>query len=168
MIGGQRKSDLTGHRPPAADHRFMNFITVPFKAESGLSQFDGMGKFSPAGIVLEFESKFLGFIKSGVQENRIALDEILDIKFRKGVFKIGAKIEIRLKSFTRLTELPNNDGKITLKIKRQDFELGREAVERLNKNLTEYRENLPPAHTPISVLFDESEAETKELGESNK
>ena len=141
----------------------MNFITVPFKAESGLSQFDGMGKFSPAGIVLEFESKFLGFIKSGVKENRIALDEILDIKFRKGFFKMGAKIEIRLKSFTRLAELPNDDGKITLKIKREDFELAKEAVERLQKAMTEHQANLPPAHTPISVLFDDGEAETKEL-----
>ena len=93
-----------------------NFISVPFKTESGLSQFDGMGKFSPAGIVLEFESKFLGFIKSGVQENRIALDELLDVKFRKGFFKYGAKFEIRLKSFQQLSKLPNDDGKITLKI----------------------------------------------------
>ena len=145
-----------------------NYITVPFKAESGLSQFDGMGKFSPAGIVLEFESKFLGFIKSGVQENRIALDEILDVKFRKGLFKMGAKIEIRLKNFAKLAELPSNDGKLTLKIKREDFELAKEAVERLQKVMIEHKANLPPAHTPISVLFDESEAETKELGESNK
>jgi hypothetical protein len=148
-----------------------NFISVPFKAESGLSQFDGMGKFSRAGIVLEFESKFLGFIKSGVKENRIAADEILDIKFRKGFFKMGVKIEIRLKSFTRLAELPNNDGKITLKIKRDDFEAAKEAVERLQKAMTEYQGELPPTHTPVSRLFDdtdapqfdEAEAETKEL-----
>jgi hypothetical protein len=145
-----------------------NFITVPFKAESGLSQFEGMGKFSPAGIVLEFESKFLGLIKSGVQENRISLDELLDVKFRKGVFKMGAKIVIRLKSIAKLSELPSKEGKLTLKIKREDFELAREAVERLNKDLTEHHENLPPAHTPISVLFDESESETRELPESNK
>jgi len=145
-----------------------SFISVPFKAESGLSHFDGMGKFSPAGVVLEFESKFLGFIKSGVQENRIAVDEILDIKFRKGIFKLGAKIEIRLKSIARLSELPSSEGKLTLKIKREDFEPAREAVERLQKAMTEHRENLPPAHTPISLLFDESEAETKELGERDK
>ena len=144
-----------------------NFISVPFKAESGMSQYDGMGKFSPAGIVLEFESKFLGFIKSGVQENRIALDEILDVKFRKGIFKLGAKIVIRLKSVAKLSELPSREGKLTLKIKREDFELAKEAVERLNKNLTQHQANLPPAHTPVSVLFDESEAETKEL-EQNK
>ena len=143
----------------------MNFISVPFKAESGLSQFDGMGKFSPAGIVLEFESKFLGMIKTGVTENRIALDEILDIKFRKGIFKLGAKIVIRLKSVAKLSELPSSEGKLTLKIKREDFELAKEAVERLNKNLIEHQANLPPAHTPVSVLFDESESETKELSE---
>ncbi len=141
------------------------FITVPFKASSGFSEFDGIGKFSSAGIVLEFESKFLGFIKSGVKENRIAADEILDVKFRKGFFKIGAKIEIRLKSITQLAKLPSDDGKITLKIKRQDFELAKEAVERLQKAMTEQQANLPPAHTPISVLFDDGEAETKELEE---
>jgi hypothetical protein len=141
------------------------FISVPFKAESGMSQIDGMGKFSPAGIVLEFESKLFGIIKNGVKELRIAKDEILDIKFRKGFFRFGAKIEIRLKSFTRLSEMPSRDGKITLKIKREDFDRAREAIEKLNKDLTEQREQLPPTHTPVSHLFDESEDETKELKE---
>jgi len=43
------------------------FTSVPFKAESGLTQVDGIAKFSSAGIVLEFESKFIGLIKSGVK-----------------------------------------------------------------------------------------------------
>lgn len=141
----------------------MTFISVPFKTESGMSYIDGIGKFSPAGVVLEFESKLFGIIKNGVKELRIAKEEILDIKFRKGFFKYGAKIEIRLKSFARLSEMPNNDGKITLKIKREDFERAREAVEKLNKELTEHREQLPPTHTPVSRLFDESEDETKDL-----
>lgn len=140
-----------------------NFISVPFKTESGLSQIDGMGKFSPAGIVLEFESKLFGIIKDGVKEARIATNEILDVKFRKGVFKIGAKIEIRLKDFTKQSQLPSKDGKITLKIKKDDFERAKEAVERLQKDLSAQHESLPPAHTPVSRLFDESEEETKEL-----
>ena len=140
-----------------------NFITVPFKSESGISQIDGIGKFSSAGIVLEFESKLFGIIKNGVKETRISLDEILDVKFRQGFLKFAAKVEIRLKSFAKLSEMPSKDGKISLKVKRQDFESAKEAVERLNKNLNEHRENLPPAHTPISFLFDESEAETREL-----
>lgn len=140
-----------------------NFTSVPFKTESGLSQIDGMGKFSAAGVVLEFESKLFGIIKDGVKEARIATNEILDVKFRKGFLKYGAKIEIRLKDFTQLSKLPNKDGKITLKIKKDDFERAREAVAKLQKDLTEQREFLPPMQTPVSRLFDESENETKEF-----
>ncbi len=138
-----------------------NFISVPFKTESGVSQIDGMGKFSSAGIVLEFESKLFGIIKDGVKEARIALDEILDVKFRKGFFKVGTRIEIRLKDFTKLSKLPSKNGKITLKIKRDDFERAREAFTKLQKNLTDQHENLPPIHTPVSRLFGENE--TKDL-----
>ncbi len=140
-----------------------NFISIPFKTESGMSQIEGIGKFSPAGIVLEFESKLFGIISNGVKENRIALDEILDVMFHKGFLKRGAKIVIRLNSYAKLSEMPNRDGKITLKIPRGDFESAVEAVEKLNKNLAEHRENLPPVHTPVSRLFDGSEDETKEL-----
>lgn len=144
------------------------FISVPFKAESGLSQIDGMGKFSSAGIVLEFESKLFGLIKNGVQEARIPVADILDIKFRKGFVKVGAKIEIRLKSFTQLSELPNKDGKLSLKIRRDDFDRAREAVERIQKTQAEEHASLPPTHTPVSRLFEESEDETKQLDENNK
>ena len=140
-----------------------HFTSVPFKTETGLSQVDGMGKFSSAGIVLEFESKLFGIIKSGVSEVRVALADILDVKFRKGFFKYGAKIEIRLKDFTKQSKLPSKDGKITLKIKRDDFERARDAVETLQKNLTEHQESLPPPQTPVRSLFEENEAETKEL-----
>ena len=61
--------------------------------------------------------------------------------------------------------MPNSDGKITLKIKKEDFERAKEAVEKLQKDLSEHQEHLPAAHTPVSRLFDESEDETKELSE---
>ncbi len=141
----------------------MSFISVPFKTESGMSQIEGIGKFSAAGIVLEFESKLFGLISNGVKENRIALEDILDVTFKKGFMKRGAKIVIRLRSYAKLSEMPNKDGKITLKIPRDDYERAAEAVAVLNKNLTEQQENLPPTHTPVSRLFDESEDETKEL-----
>lgn len=128
-----------------------------------MSQIEGIGKFSAAGIVLEFESKLFGLISNGVKENRVALDEILDVAFHKGFFKKGAKIVIRLKSYAKLSEMPNKDGKITLKIPRDDFFRASEAVELLNKNLNEYQQNLPPVKTPVSHLFDESEDETQEL-----
>ncbi len=145
-----------------------NFTSVPFKSEKhhGLSEVNGMAKFSGAGIVLEFESKLFGLIAGGVKEVRLPVAEILDIRFRKGFFKYGAKIEIRTKTVTKLAELPNNDGKVTLSIVRPDFERAQEAVAQLQKDLNGYQQELPPAHTPVSRLFDEDDIEedTEELG----
>lgn len=143
-----------------------SFTSVPFKTESahGITTVNGIAKFSPAGIVLEFESKLFGIIARGVKEVRLPLDEILDIKFRKGVFKRGAKIEIRTRTFAKLAELPNTDGKLTLKLVRDDFERAKSAVEQLQKELADKLESLPPPQTPVSQLFeDESEEETKPL-----
>ena len=143
------------------------FTTVPFKADSGsgATEYNGIAKFSPAGIVVEFDSVLLGLIGGEVKEVQVALDEILDIKFRKGIYKFFAQIQLRLKNFTKLSQLPNYSGKVKLKIKRADFECAQEAVAKLQKDLLEQRESLPPTHTPVSLLFNESEHETKELKE---
>jgi hypothetical protein len=139
------------------------FTSVPFKTEGahGLTQVNGVAKFSPAGIILDFESKLLGLIGTGVKEVRLPLAEILDVKFRKGVFKRGARIVIRMRSVAKLAELPSTDGKLTLKLVRDDFERGKTAVEQLQKDLTDHQESLPPPQTPVSQLFlDETEEET--------
>lgn len=143
-----------------------SFTSVPFKTESahGLTQVNGVAKFSSAGIVLEFESKLFGIIGGGVKEVRLAKDDILDMKFRKGIFKRSAKIEIRTKTFTKLAEVPNSDGKLTLNLVRDDIERGQAAVEQLQKDLAEHAASLPPPRTAVSELFDnESEDETHEL-----
>lgn len=144
-----------------------NFTSVPFKAEKyhGLSEVNGLAKFSSAGIVLEFESKILGLISQGVEESRLSISDILDVKFKKGFFKRGAKIEIRTRSLAAIAGLPNESGRIVLKLKAEDFERGREAVERLNRDIQSHEAQIPPAHTPVSVLFDPGEDETRKLGE---
>src|SRR4051794_34699382 len=100
------------------------FTSIPFKTEKyhGLAQVDGFAKFSSAGVVLEFESKLLGMVSVGVEEGRIAIGDILDVRFKKGVFKRGAKIEIRTKSLAAMAGLPNDGGKLILKLKAEDFE----------------------------------------------
>lgn len=149
-----------------------NFISVPFKAEkhSGLSEVNGIAKFSQAGIVFEFESKLFGLISDGVKEARISSAEILDLKFKKGIFRRGAKIEIRTKSLAAMAGIPNSDGKVTLNIKAVDFHLAQEAIAKLQSDpndlqieQTKQAAELPPMHTPVSVLFDESENETEKL-----
>jgi len=142
-----------------------SFTSIPFKTQtnSGFSHVNGVAKFSSAGVVLEFESKLLGLISTGIKEARLATGEILDVKFKKGVFKRGAKIEIRTKSMTALSSLPNSEGKMILNIQAVDFERARDAVAQLDRDLAEHTAQLPPTHTPVSVLFDEREDETQEL-----
>jgi len=147
------------------------FISVPFKTESahGLTSYNGVAKFSPAGIVLEFESKILGMIPGGVKEVRLPVGEILDIKFKKGLFRLGAKIVIRTKTFAVLSAMPNDNGRVTLKLIREDFELGKNAVEQIQKEMAGYAAELPPPRTPVGELFeDESEEETKQLGQKHE
>lgn len=145
------------------------FTSVPFKTESphGLTSYTGVAKFSAAGIVLEFESKILGMIPGGVKEVRLPLSEILDIKFKKGFFRISAKIVIRTRTFAVLSTMPNDNGRVTLKLIREDFELGRSAVEQIQKEMTGYAAELPPPRTHVGELFgDESEDETLPLNKS--
>ncbi len=144
-----------------------SFTSIPFKSESahGLTSVNGVAKFSSAGVVLEFESKLFGLISNGVKEARLATDEILDVKFKKGVLKRGAKVEIRVKSLAKLNELPYKDGKLTLKIQSDDFERARDAVAKLQKDMADEAASLPPYHTSVSSLFDGSEEETKKLAE---
>lgn len=140
-----------------------SFTSIPFKAKTELSHINGIAKFSTAGIVLEFESKFLGLIGTGVKEVRLPIEELLDVKFIKGFLKRGAKIEIRTRSFSLLAALPNKEGKLTLKLEPDDIGRAREAVDKLNRDLNEHVDSLPPTHTSVSSLFDESEDETKPL-----
>jgi hypothetical protein len=142
------------------------FTSVPFKTESahGLTSYNGVAKFSPAGIVLEFESKILGMIPGGVKEVRLPIGEILDIKFKKGFFRLGAKIVIRTKTFAVLAAMPNDNGRVTLKLIREDFELGKNAVEQMQKEVAGHTAELPPPRTPVGELFqDENEEETRSL-----
>src|SRR6185369_7409011 len=142
-----------------------SFSSIPFKTDDGLWHANGIAKFSSAGVILEYETKFLGLIGGGVKEARIALAELLDVKFRKGVFKSNAKIEIRTKTFSSLAALPHKDGRLTLKLARGDYQDAADAVAKLQKDMVEYTATQPPTHTPVSVLFDESEDETRELKE---
>jgi len=142
-----------------------NFTSIPFKTSKyqGLAEVNGFAKFSTAGIVLEFESKLLGLVSTGVEEARIPIAQILDVKFKKGVFKRGSKIEIRTRSLAAMEGIPNEGGKITLKLKFEDFERGRMAAERMQKDIDGYVESLPPPHVSIASIIDGSEDDTEEL-----
>jgi hypothetical protein len=156
-------------------------INVPFKASSsnGMTEYEGIAKFSPAGIVVEFESKFLGLIGGEVKEVQVAMSEILDIKFRKGIYKFFGQIQLRLKNYAKISQLPNDSGKVKLNIKREDYELAHEAFEQTlqyisgNEPLTlqesnDLNEQLPPAQTSVNDLFDTEKLTDKNSRETNR
>lgn len=145
----------------------LKFITVPFKADSpnGMMSYRGIAKFSFAGIVIEYESKVLDMIGGEVKEVQIALDEIFDIRFRKGFYKFFGQIQIRLTNYQKISQLPNNDGKVKLSVKRENYELAQEAVEQMLRYIKsenpaslestdETDKYLPPVKTSVNELFD--------------
>ena len=144
-----------------------SFISVPFKisnAHYGFAPVDGMAKFSPAGIVVEFEAKILGLMKTGIKEVRIPLSELLDIKLKSGAFNtkleriFGSKIEIRLHNFSTLSEIPNKDGKILLKVLRADRDLAEKALQIIEESRN--KPYLQSGETPVSLIYED---DTKEL-----
>lgn len=143
------------------------FYSIPFKTsdEHGIKNFIGVAKLSPFGVVLEFESKWFGLIRDDLTEARLPLAEILDIRIRKGIFGLGAKIEIRTRTFATLASLPHKNGRIRLKIHREDLPPAKAAVTEMQKALEEYRASLPPPHSPVSNLFttDPDATETEKL-----
>ncbi len=140
------------------------FISVPFKmveAKSGFSSLDGMAKISPAGIVLEYEEKFIGLIKQGIKEVRVPIEEIERIKFKKGW--VQTKIEIWLNNFQTLSQIPNKDGRIILELAKEDRDTAQKGVDVLEKSAAEYKKEIPPPRTSVKSLFDD--IETSELNE---
>lgn len=162
------------------------FISVPFKADSpnGITEYNGIAKFSPAGIVVEYKSMIVGLIPGDVKEVQVPINEILDIKFTTGIYRFFSKIHLRLLNFATISRLPNSDGKIKLKIKREDFEIAQKAVEQMLQYMnvgepavlsgTDNADSqLPPAQISVNELFDTERFEkndskkTKELDQKH-
>jgi hypothetical protein len=144
------------------------FISIPFKisdVNSGFSTVDGMAKISSAGIVLEYEQKFIGLIKTGIKEIQIPIEQIERIKFKKGW--VNTRLEIWLNNFQTLSKIPNKDGRIVMDLSKEDRKVAEEAVQILEKATDEYKAELPPPKTPVSSLFETDELEIDDLKNEN-
>lgn len=139
------------------------FTTVPFKIEGahgGFSQVSGMAKISRAGIILEFEAKIFGMMKTGVKEVRVPIGEIEDLKIKKKFFRYS--LEIWLNNFRTISEIPNKDGRIVLQISRDDFARAEQGIKVLRLARAE-RDALEILQTPVSRLFgNDAEDENEE------
>lgn len=133
------------------------FVTIPFKIEGahgGFSVVSGMAKISRAGVVLEFEAKIFGMMRTGIKEVRVQLKEIEDAKNKSRFFR--HTLEIWLNNFKTLSEIPNRDGRIILQISKADRPRADEAIRILHSAKSE-SDALEILRTPVSRLFDETD-----------
>ncbi|MEO6587912.1 MAG: hypothetical protein ABIP06_01175 [Pyrinomonadaceae bacterium] len=140
-----------------------NFITIPFKIEGahgGFSVVNGMAKISRAGIILEFEAKIFGMMKTGVKEVRVPINEIEELQIKKRFFKFT--LEIWLNDFKTISEIPNKDGRIVLQISKGDFARAEQGIKVLRLARAE-KDALEMLQTPVSRLFgNDTEDENEE------
>jgi len=135
-----------------------NFISLPFKINGsqtgGFKTVDGIAKFSAAGIVLEFEAKIFGIMKTGVKEVRVPLLEIETVEIRRKFFR--HTLEIWLNNFKTLNEIPNKDGRIVLQIAKDDRARADQIKKLLEKTRLE-QDTIEFLKSPVSRLFGEDE-----------
>ncbi|MCY7348602.1 MAG: hypothetical protein LH614_20625 [Pyrinomonadaceae bacterium] len=140
-----------------------HYISISFKIDGsqtgGFKTVDGMAKISRAGVVIEFEAKIFGIMKTGIKEVRIPLSEIEEVRVVKKFFK--HTLEIWLNNFRTLSEIPNKDGRIILQISKDDRPRAEQAAHVLQTAKSE-TDALEILQTPVSRLFGDDE-ETNEL-----
>jgi hypothetical protein len=143
----------------------VNFISISFKIDGsqtgGFKTVDGMAKISRAGVVIEFEAKIFGIMKTGIKEIRIPLAEIEEVRVNKKFFK--HTLEIWLNNFRTLSEIPNKDGRIILQISKADRSRAEQAAQILQTARSE-TDALEILNSPVSRLFGDDE-ETKEFND---
>lgn len=140
-----------------------HYISISFKIDGsqtgGFKTVDGMAKISRAGVVIEFEAKIFGIMKTGIKEVRIPLNEIEEVRVVKKFFK--HTFEIWLNNFRTLSEIPNKDGRVILQISKDDRPRAEQAARILQAARSE-TDALEILQTPVSRLFGDDE-ETGEL-----
>ena len=135
-----------------------NYISIGFKIDGaqtgGFKTVDGMAKISAAGVVIEFEAKIFGIMKTGIREVKIPLHEIEEIRVNRKFFK--NTLEIWLNNFRTLNEIPNKDGRIILQISKADRTRAERAATVLQTARSE-SDALEILNSPVSRLFGNDE-----------
>ncbi|MGH1435870.1 MAG: hypothetical protein ACRBG0_15600 [Lewinella sp.] len=97
--------------------------TLPFKTDGayhGFAEVSGMLHVERDHLELEFEIKdsFLGALKSGPKQLKIAYSDLSKLTYVRTLFK--SRLELKLKRLRILSQFPGaKDGMISLKIKRK-------------------------------------------------
>jgi hypothetical protein len=88
---------------------------VPFTLDSGLSKISGVVRERENDIVIEYQTKFIGLIRSDIQALSIPFEEIDEVIFTSSIF--GSKLRLLLKTLRSGGSFPApKQGEFELKI----------------------------------------------------
>ena len=97
--------------------------TVHFHSAShgGFGEVKGIARLEAAGIELQFSTRVLGVIKSGLRNLSIPLEALSAARYASGFLWLNPSIELRVRDLSLLSGMPDaEDGRIVLRVKLRD------------------------------------------------
>jgi hypothetical protein len=117
---------------------------VPVKCEThgGFGEMQGMLRFDGRTLLLQYQTSdsVLGVLRSQPRQVVIALDTLMDLRFRAGWFWLFPHLEMRLSDFEALAQLPEaKDGRVQLSVRFSDRDDARRLAAAVSSAVSEYR-----------------------------
>lgn len=78
--------------------------SLPFTLKSGMYEVSGVVREDSKGVVIEYQTKLLGFIKSGIRILKIPFEEIQSVTYTSNIFQ--TKLRLQLKSLRSMGNFP--------------------------------------------------------------
>ena len=120
------------------NQRSLHFTTD--EAYQGFAEVKGILKAEKDRLILEYQMKdaIIGFIKSAPKFLEIPFEELVEVEYKINWAK--SRFRLKVNSMRVLGEFPvENDGIISLKIKRKQKQSAKELASWINLRLSEYR-----------------------------
>ena len=141
---------------------FISFAFSISDVHHGFAEVAGLGRASKYGLILEFETKYLGMLKSGVKEVGISISEIESVSLKEGWLK--TEMIVKAKGLRTLTDIPgSHQGQVKLRIPRKEREVAKHAASILMLHISEKELSKLKLEAEQFADGDPSEAKTKTL-----
>ena len=115
---------------------FISFAFSIHDVHHGIAEVAGLARASKYGLILEFETKYLGMLKSGVKEVGISISEIESVNLKEGWLR--TEVIVKARSLRTLTEIPgSHQGQVKLRIPRKEREVAKHAASMLMLHISE-------------------------------
>ncbi len=141
---------------------FISFAFSITNVHHGFAEVAGLARASKYGLILEFETKYLGLLKLGVKEVGISISEIESVNLKEGWLK--TEMVVKARSLRTLTEIPgSHQGQIKLRIPRKEKETAKHAASMLMLHISEREMDKLKQESDQLADGNLSEAKTKLL-----